>query len=186
MAVRSRNLREELILAGIEEINTHGVGDFSIRRTAHACGVSCAAPYKHFRDKRDFIAAIIDHVNDQWHRRQEQVLAMCGSSLREQIVAISVQHVVFLMEKPHYREILMLKDNLYHRIRGQRRSTMQQLQTAYFQQQGLDEETCRRKLMTVRSIIYGSVFLFDTGAVSFNEEAIDHIRQVINREFDLP
>ena len=185
MAARTHNLREQLILAGIEEINTHGVNDFSIRRTALACGVSCAAPYKHFKDKRDFICAIIDHVNDQWHQREEQVLAMCGSSLREQIVAISVQHVVFLMEKPHYREILMLKDNLYHRIRGQGHSIMQQLQTAYFQQQGFDEATCRRKLMTVRSVIYGSVFLFGIGAVEFDQEAIDQIRQVIDREFDL-
>ena len=51
-----RNLREELILAGIEEINIHGANDFSVRRVAEACHVSSAAPYKHFKDKKEFIA----------------------------------------------------------------------------------------------------------------------------------
>ena len=86
MAARTHNLREQLILAGIEEINTHGVNDFSIRRTALACGVSCAAPYKHFKDKRDFICAIIDHVNDQWHQREEQVLAMTGGKGVDRVI----------------------------------------------------------------------------------------------------
>ena len=72
-------MREVLILAGISEINTHGVTDFSIRRVAEACNVSCAAPYKHFKDKREFIAAIIDYVNEQWRVRQQEVLAACGS-----------------------------------------------------------------------------------------------------------
>ena len=51
MAERTGNLREELIRAGIDEINIHGANGFSIRRIATACGVSSAAPYKHFKDK---------------------------------------------------------------------------------------------------------------------------------------
>ena len=73
MAEKNVNLREALIIAGINEINTHGVGAFSIRRVAESCGVSCAAPYRHFESKRDLIAAIIDYVNDQWAERQEEV-----------------------------------------------------------------------------------------------------------------
>lgn len=189
MAVRERNTRERLILAGIEEINTHGITEFSIRRIAAACGVSCAAPYKHFKDKREFIAAVIDHVNSLWHQRQQQVLAGCRDSLRERIVEVCVQYVVFLMENPHFRGILMLKDNqfdnLYHRVRGQMSSTMQQLQSEFFAQSGYDGPTIRRKLLLVRSTIYGSMFLFDAGELAYNQESIDHIRYNINREFDL-
>ena len=64
MAEKGSGTRQALILAGIDEINAHGVAAFSVRRVAQACHVSCAAPYKHFRDKREFIAAIIDHVNE--------------------------------------------------------------------------------------------------------------------------
>ena len=190
MAPRNGNMREKLILAGIDEINLHGVAEFSVRRVATACNVSCAAPYKHFKDKRDFIAAIIEHVNGQWYQRQSEVLAACCGTLREQIVEICVQYVAFLMEKPHFRGVLMLKDdqfdNLYHKARGQMSSTMQKMQAEYFAQIGYDAATIRRKRLLVRSLLFGSVFLFDAGEIEYGQEALEHIRYSIHREFDLP
>ena len=47
-------LKEKLLTAGIDEILTHGMGDFSLRRVAASCGASCAAPYKHFKNKEEF------------------------------------------------------------------------------------------------------------------------------------
>ena len=77
---RRRNTREELIKAGVEEINRYGVAGFSMRRIAQLCGVSCGAPYKHFGDRKEFIAAIIDDVNAQWHARQAELLAAALSA----------------------------------------------------------------------------------------------------------
>ena len=51
MRDKNTNLREALIIAGIKEINVHGVSGFSIRRVAENCNVSCAAPYRHFESK---------------------------------------------------------------------------------------------------------------------------------------
>ena len=67
-------LREKLILAGIKVIEENGVSGFSIRRTAAECGVSCAAPYKHFKDKEDLMTAIILYSKDRWHERQLEIL----------------------------------------------------------------------------------------------------------------
>ena len=53
---RGRETRQALIQAGVEEINRHGVTEFSVRRIAQICRVSCGAPYKHFGDRREFIA----------------------------------------------------------------------------------------------------------------------------------
>ena len=47
---RVSNTRDRLIQAGLEELNQYGVQHFSTRRVAKVCGVSCAAPYKHFKD----------------------------------------------------------------------------------------------------------------------------------------
>lgn len=190
MAERIKNMKEVLLLAGIREINANGVHHFSIRRVADACGVSCAAPYKHFRDKREFIAAIIEYVNEQWKERQQEVLAACGASYREQIVQVSVEYVKFLMEKPYYRSILMLKDeefdNIYHRARGEMSSRSQQLERDFFAASGMDEPTQRRKLHLVRALIFGTVFLIDTGELAYSGEAMEHLRCAIDREFDLP
>ena len=189
MAERNKNMRELLIQAGISEINEHGATGFSIRRVADACGVSCAAPYKHFKDKREFIAAVIDYVNERWKERQQEVLASCGSSCRERLVQISVNYVRFLMEKPYYRSVLMLKDaefdNIYHETKGQPFSCAKQLERDIFAQCDWDPETQRRKFQVVRALIFGTVFLFDTGELEYNEAAIKNLHYTINREFDL-
>ena len=183
------NLREDLILAGIQEINNHGISGFSIRRVAEACNVSCAAPYRHFKDKNDLIGAIIDYVNDQWAKRQDEVLAQCGSSLREQMVEICLNYIRFLMEKPFYRAVLMLKDdgfdNLYHKKRTQFGSLSQTLENRIYQGSGMSEDTWKRKLLIFRSIMFGVVFLFDAGEFEYCEETMEHIRYTLDREFDV-
>ena len=190
MAERIKNMREVLIRAGIDEINAHGVTSFSIRRVAESCSVSCAAPYKHFKDKREFIAAIIEYVNEQWRVRQQEVLADCGDDLRRQIVEVSVNYIRFLMEKPYYRSILMLKDeqfdNIYHKVRGHLSSRSQQMEMEFFSTVDWDDNTKKRKLYVVRALIFGSVFMFDTGEMQYNEETMENIRYNIDREFDLP
>ena len=187
---RSTNLRQDLILAGIEEINTYGANDFSVRRVASACHVSTAAPYKHFKDKKEFIGAIIDYVNEQWAETQKQVLSKCGDDPRSQMVEICVAYTRFLMEKPYYRQTLMLKnaefDNLYHRKRGEINSCTQQIMANIRRVYGLSEEIWTRKALMVRSLLFGAVFMFDSGEFTYNEDALANIRYLVNREFEIP
>ena len=189
MVKRDKNIRESLILAGIDEINAHGASGFSFRRVAELCHVSCAAPYKHFADKKQFISAIIDYVNQQWAETQEEVLRQCGDDLRKQMVEVAVNYVKFLMEKPYYRQILMLKnadfDNLYHRKPGEVNSRTEQIMHNIQKAYDLSEEVWRRKALTVRSILFGSVFMFDSGEFKYSEETLEDIRYIINREFEV-
>ena len=69
------SVRDRLIEEGLIELNLYGINDFSVRRIAAACGVSCAAPYKHFANKNEFIAAIIEYGNSLWGIRQRRVIA---------------------------------------------------------------------------------------------------------------
>lgn len=190
MVQRVKNMRQLLIEAGIEEINRVGLSDFSVRRVATACGVSCAAPYKHFKDRRDFIAAIIEYVNEQWQVRQEEILSGCTGGLREQIVEVLVGYIRFLMEKPWFRTILMHKDaefdNLYHKVRGQMSSRSQQMEAQFLAESGWEEGRFRRKLHIVRAILFGTVFLIDSGELTYNESVLETVRAAVDREFDLP
>ena len=187
---RRNSKREDLIKAGIQEINKHGIAGFSMRRIADDCGLSCGAPYKHFENRKDFIAAVIEYVNGQWRVRQQELLDQYAGDLRRQIVEMSVGYVEFLMEHPHYRSILMLKDeefdNTYHRLRGELSSPTQQLAQQFFDSVGMDDFTSRRKVYVVRSLIFGAVILMDNGEMAYNQETLEFIRFNINREFDLP
>lgn len=190
MAERNKNMRQLLIEAGIEEINRAGVANFSVRRVAQECGVSCAAPYKHFKDKRDFIASVINYVNDQWSERQEEILAACGGEMRRQIVEVSVGYVRFLMEKPWFRAILMHKDeefdSLYHHSRGKMSVQSRKLESDFLTVSGWTPETVKRKLHVVRAMLYGTIFLIDAGELEYGDAVEEQIRSFIDREFDLP
>lgn len=189
MTQQKSNLRQALILTGIEEINTHGASGFSVRRVAQACNVSTAAPYKHFKSKREFISAIVDYVNQQWAEAQDEVLAACGDDVRRQMVEVCVCYVRFLMEKPYYRQILMLKnadfDNLFHRRPGEINSRTQQIMARIKETYGLSDEVWRRKTLMVRSLLFGSVFMFDSGEFTYSEESLEDLRYVIDREFQV-
>ena len=112
------------------------------------------------------------------------------SRRREQIVEVVVNYVKFLMEKPHYRSILMLKDekfdNIYHKMRGQLSSRSQQLEADFFATTDWDKPTQQRKLHLVRALLFGTVFLFDTGELGYNELVLENLRHAVDREFDLP
>lgn len=183
------NLREELIIAGIDEINNYGVSGFSIRRVAKACEVSCAAPYRHFENKNDFISAIIDYVNDLWAVRQEEILESCGSSNREKLVEICLGFVSFLMERPIYRKILMLHDaeftNLYHKKKTPLGSLAQSLQSAIKNEYPMDDDAWQRKVLTLRSLVFGVIILFDAKEFEYNEKSMEYLRFVLNREFTI-
>ena len=189
MAQRAKNMRLLLIEAGIEEINRVGVRDFSVRRVATSCGVSCAAPYKHFKDKREFIAAIIEYVNEQWQLRHEEIVSGCTGGLREKIVQIAVRYLQFLMENPGFRSILMMKDAefdiIYQNPRAQMSACSLRLEADFFIESGWDQEKIKRKLHIVRSILYGTVFLIDSGELVYDESVLETVRNAVDREFDL-
>lgn len=187
---RRQSKREALIKAGIEEINQHGIAGFSMRRIANACEVSCGAPYKHFGDRKEFIAAIIEYVNAQWHAQQREIMAAHEGDTKRQIVEVSVSYVEFLVTHPHFRSILMLKDdefdNVYHKMRGELSSPTQQMVKRYCDSVDMPPETRLRKIYVIRALIFGAALMFDNGELVYNEHTMQMVRDSINREFDLP
>ena len=107
--VETISVRERLLLAGMEEIEKSGIQNFSLRRVAANCSLSCAAPYKHFKDKAEFISAIVQYISDKWYARQRAVVERCKGGTREQLTEISLEYIRFLVENPHFRAIVMLK-----------------------------------------------------------------------------
>lgn len=54
------NLREALLAAALDILTTQGIEALSLRALARATGVTQAAPYSHFRDKDDLLAAVAE------------------------------------------------------------------------------------------------------------------------------
>jgi AcrR family transcriptional regulator len=183
-------VRERLIYAGMRELSKNGIQNFSIRRVAAACSLSCAAPYKHFKDKQAFVTAIIEYINEIWGVRQRQIIEAHPGDLRRQIVEISIAYIRFLMENPNFRSVIMLRDDSldteYMRLRGEMTLLTRQVIGRYCASVGMDERTRRRKTYVVRSLIYGAALLFDNRQLEYDEEIMASVEYAIGREFDLP
>lgn len=94
-------LKEKLLAAGIDEIVAHGVSDFSLRRVASACGASCAAPYKHFKNKEEFIKEIIAYVEEKWEHLSIQINASFNEPT-ERVAQLCIANVKFRLSNPLY------------------------------------------------------------------------------------
>ena len=184
------NNREALIEAGIREINRKGLNGFSMRHAAEDCGVSCAAPAKHFGDKNGFIAAIIKKLIKRWHDIQSDIMEKSGGDIRKALVESSVEYVKFLVENPHFISIITVKDDdftsIYRDMRFELSYATGRMVLKYCRQTGMPADVRERKLYVVRSLIYGAALMFDNKEMKYNEETLQYVREMIDREFDLP
>lgn len=183
-------LKERLILAGIEEIQEVGISAFSLRQIAKKCEVSPAAPYKHFESKQDFIVGVIEYINKQWDERLKCVVEKDGTdNYRKQLVEISVQYIRFLVENPHFRSIIMLKDDGLTpeqiKLKSKLSDGSKHVIERYCKSVGMSEDRQKIKTFIVRSLIYGAALMMDNGELEYTEQNIEEIAKTIDREFDL-
>lgn len=187
----ARNTREALILAGLEELNEYGIQHFSTRRVAKACGMSCAAPYKHFKDSHEFIAKILGYINRLYDAEQTVLLEKCKhDSAREQLVQVSMHYIRFLTEHPAFRRIVMQSfqdcDEEYRVLRGQMSIKTYEVVSRYCEEVQMPPDVRKRKTFIVRAIIYSAALFFDNGELEYNEKNMEQVRGLLEREFDLP
>ena len=64
--VSKNNIRERLVDAGLKELLEHGYENFSLRRVASSLEVSCASPYRYFKDKSELVHAVVLKMRENW------------------------------------------------------------------------------------------------------------------------
>ena len=179
------NTREKLILAGMEEIRLHGIQGFSLRRAAKSCGVSCAAPYKHFSDKEEIFSAMVSYVNEKWRSRLKEKLIVSSHSVENVIADTAVDYVDFLCSNPHFRSVLMIKETgLDSPISIQSVGLsipVKRLFVIYGRKKGLDGAELRSRIFMIRSLIYGATIILGSDP-AMREAKGDALRRAILAE----
>ena len=187
----AKPMRERLIVAALNELEEVGFARFSVRRVATACGASCAAPYKHFKNKREFFEEILRYINGVWLERQEKVLVKLeGATSRQKLVELAVDYVRFMVENPRFRTVLMIKDDTfddgYLQIKAELSARSKELIRLYCDEVGMPPSVAKIKMYVVRSLIYGASLMFGNGELNYDEQTMRYVRATIEREFDLP
>ena len=178
-------IRERLIIAGIRELEAHGLNDFSLRRVAVACEVSCAAPYRHFRSKEDLILEIIRYINRQWTLLQSQIIMAFPNDRRRCLSEIAIAHIRFWIANPKFRSILLLEDNDPKSPRHiERHKISEGMETRLFEyclEKGI---TCNEEQESLSyafcSLIYGTVLLLGNQELENSDKTIRMIRTRID------
>lgn len=154
--------REKLILAGMEEIRAHGMQGFSLRRVSAACGVSCAAPYKHFADKQALFGEMIAYVNEKWRQRIKEVFRL-ENTVEASIASLAAEYVSFLCGNPDFKAILMIKETGLDSPLAVQAAGLsvpaRRLFSLYGRKKGLTRAELRSRIFIVRSLIYGSTII---------------------------
>ena len=96
MGYHHGDLREALILAGIELIAEKGFAGLSVAEAARRTGVSAAAPYRHFANRDAFLLAIATEAGVTMGDQLEAALVAIDDPL-EQLAEIAEIYVRFVM-----------------------------------------------------------------------------------------
>ena len=178
-------VRERLIIASIRELETHGLNDFSLRRVAVSCGVSCAAPYRHFKDKDELILEIIRYINRQWTLLQEQIEKAFSDDDLKRIVEIGVAHIRFWIANPKFRSVLLLDDPTPSTPRHVERNKISQgidtMIHAYCEKHGISSVDSSKKAYAFQALIYGSVLMLGNQELANDETTFAMIRAQLEK-----
>ncbi len=180
--------RELLILAGLDDIEKYGVTNMSIRRIASACGLSCAAPYKHFANRDIYLLEIQRYINKKWSAIFVETVSSCADDIKSKIIEVSVAHARFLAEHHNFRTLIMMSsENLtpeQQKERNQISEMSQELIDRYCREVNMPADVAARKTFVVRALIYGAAVMIGREGPP-DEDAYNTLREAVSREFEL-
>ena len=176
------NARSRLLFSGLKELEKHGVSDFSLRRVAQDAGLSCAAPYRHFKDKDELIGEVIKFVVDGWTLLSGQIGAIFADDEKALITELAVAGLRFWIANGNFRTVIMVTATLGEGERGPMHEFDRPIAEAvatYAQKKGISDSD--RLTFKLLSMIYGAVILVDGGYESA-DMAADNLRAVLSAE----
>jgi AcrR family transcriptional regulator len=184
-----KTIKEKLILAGIDEIGSCGVANFSLRQVAVACNVSCATPYNYFKNKEGFVVEIIQYIKHQWSLLKTEMNKLYRNDEKQLLIELCVFYIKFLVGNPNYRSIIMLDnievdDESYTDIESARNFIELELEH-YMKINNISTREARRKSFVIRAIVFEATLLLERGDLENTPESFDFIRYCIARELAL-
>ncbi len=176
------SVRLRLILSGISELEKHGLADFSLRRAALGAQVSCAAPYRHFKSKEEYIREIIKYVNSKWTLLAREIENIFKNDPPRLAVEICIANLRFWIANPNYRTVftVALDSGQTSDVEAMLDYEVLRAVRVYADYRGFSPEEKAIKEYTVRALIAGSVMLVGAGS---GEDILKNARKKLEDEF---
>ncbi len=165
------DVKTRLILSGIAEIESGGVKDFSLRRAAELAGVSCAAPYRYFKSKEDYITNIYSYLAEKWNLLLLEIERAYSFDKRAFLLEALTANIRFWLANKNLRTALMMADG------GEGKLSLSDFDKvlfekieAYLNEYGVEEKEIRLRLTSLRAALYGFITLIGAEAKEATSE----------------
>jgi AcrR family transcriptional regulator len=100
------NLRAELLDTAIAQLREVGADELSLRALARAIGVSQTAPYRHFADKGELLAAMATRGYRDLQAGLQRAEAGAGESAAAQLTAVAHAYVDYAAGNPQLFKLM--------------------------------------------------------------------------------
>jgi len=126
------NLRAELLDTAVEQLENLGVDALSLRALARGIGVSQTAPYRHFSDKGDLLAAMATVGYRRLLSSLREAATATGDCPREQLKALAHAYVACAGQYPQMFKLMFgpaVHPDSQPELREASRDTFRQVQS---------------------------------------------------------
>lgn len=186
------DLRRALIEAGIDFIKQEGEEALSLRKTAEICGVSNAAPYTHFKNKDEFIAAMQRYVMDLFTAELEKTAAEYKDS-PSLLLMLGKTYVMFFYQNPFYYDFLFSRKNIKIKLSLSNADTdenpplaiLQKTAARVFRKVNLPEKTIQDKIIAMWALVHGLAAIATMPNVEYDDNWETRIEEII-KSISLP
>lgn len=124
------DLRRALMDVSIDILKKHEVETLNLRRLAVLAGVSPGAPYHHFADRAELVAAIANEGFELLEGSMRKATATCANEASARLEALGQAYVHFAISHPGYFRVMFRREthnNATTAMRGAGQRTFQLL-----------------------------------------------------------
>ena len=124
------DLRRSLIDISIDILKKHEVETLNLRKLAVLAGVSPGAPYHHFADRAQLVAAIANEGFELLEGRMRKAIAACANEASARLEVLGQAYVHFAITHPGYFRVMFRREthnNASTEMRGAGKRTFQLL-----------------------------------------------------------
>lgn len=185
------NLRQTLMNNCLKLIEDKGVSDFTLREVARISGVSAAAPYHHFKNKTELLAAVAVmglKMLDEAQRKASEQFDNPGLRLK----ALGKSYVMFAVNHKVYFQVLFRTSNepLWEnkQVMNAAKHAFSHLESTIRKLYPETEKDNSRKIqaivLTCWSMVHGLASLWVDGPLRVTESGELKIEQLVDLIFD--
>lgn len=180
------DLRRSLIETGIEVIKQEGEEALSLRKVATICGVSNAAPYAHFKNKNEFLAAIQQHIMDLFTTSLKEVYEEYKNT-NSLLLMIGKAYVMFFYQNPFYYDFLFSRKNISINLSLDNSNVndssplalLKRAAISVFQEVNLPEKMIQNKIIAMWALVHGLTALIIMPNIEYDESWELRIEEII-------